>query len=562
MNPVSKQDKSTAQETAFALLLAALVSFVLVSQFFRRMPHFFDYAKGLLSADALVYPDLMIQLSSGQAGLADWISNPAPFWLTHFFPVMALMEITDGNWRLSMSLRRAVEALALIGSLACVIRAASGMSVARSFIHAALSTALLVAVDHAFGGPLTMTLGNSGHRTFNIAVFLLACAGLAKVASSGSAFHPLSWLYVALCLLLGLEDALLAVHVVAPVVMAALLWALAGPADGRKRWGLVLAALLGAAAFAAGFLLNLAALPFVRNETLLVDSSLGFDPSRSFADGLGPLAAVLLTLEGASHVFLESVAEEWWGENSLNALLLVFVAPVAYWTLASRPGAASGVSPERSMQECARFFLKAMFWSALLVTMAAVTVHTRARYSYMLLWAAPLVAATALACRDDSGAMHLRWLRNAAFGAAAMFLVLQALFFRPELVVSERARCSAVSGVLEGTGLDRGMVSFWNSREALVMSGRKTMHLVYLGVGQDQGGSLSFWFPQVGNVSHIEGKADYASIDLRDNPGGISGVRGQFGLPARAEECGNEAWYLYEAGWISSDDLIKARYQW
>lgn len=545
-----KPPRPAATDNIAATLVTALFVAAAASQYFRRMPHFFEYQKGLLSADSLVFPVMVSQLTSGRAEMSDWIANPAQYWVTEFFPLVAFGFLTDGGLRLSLALLRSAELLLLIASLAALFRVSSGASWPRSFQVSAVSVAALTAIDHLFGGLHTMTPGAPGHRTANISLFLLACAGAARVAASGRANHPLTWLYLALCFAFGAEDALISVQVVLPVWMASLWWWRAGR-EGRA-WGMAAAATLGLAMNYAGHAANVALLQFEANEWRLQGT--GFEGG---ADAAAPLLsegrhpdAVVAFLSFLASEFTDSLGEELLGASVLNFVFLLCAVPVAAWTLTSR-AALPDDAGKAGVKECAGTFLRAMYWSLALTTVSAmVLVKSEVDYAHTFLWTSPLVLAVAWL----PGLWRRPWFRGGATGMALLCLAAYLSFFRPDILRTGHAECAAESGVSEGAGLSRGMVTFWHSYEALATSGVDTMHVMY-GVEKHQTESYALPIRHVGNVRHTQGRADYVIVDLRINGKGVVGFRKQFGLPSRIEECGWEAWYLYGDGRLSADDL-------
>ncbi len=546
-----KPHRQAALDVAAAALVTALYLAAMASQYFRRMPHFFEYQKGLLSADALVFPAMVSQFASGVAEMSDWISNPAHYWFTELLPLTALNVLTDGNWPLAQALRGSLELVLLTCSLAAMLKVASGASWPRSFQMSAVSVLALTVVDYLFGGIHTMTPGSSGHRTVNIALFLLACAGAARVASSGKANQPLTWMYLALCFASGAEDALISVQVVIPVWLASLwlLWRARADRDGRAR-GMAVAATLGLAFSYAGHAVNVALLQFEANEWRTGGTN--FSGALNIAMPLLEEGRLLDSAAG----FLDSLAagftsrlgEELLGASALNFGLLLFAVPVAAWTLAGRGRPALGQE-----KAGAKAWLKAMYWSLALTNLAAlVLVKPKVDYAHTFLWLSPL----ALAVAWLPALWRRPWLRGGATCMAMLILAAYLSFFRPESVRTGHAECASEQGVLAGTKLSRGMVTFWHLYEALVMSGVDTMHLMYV-AEKHAHESYAASLRHVGNVRHTYGKADYAIVDLRFNGKGVVGFRRQFGLPSRIEECAWESWYLYGEGWLSSDDLAR-----
>lgn len=550
--------RPSAVGAAVAVLVSALYVVAMGSQYSRRLPQFFEYKKGLLSADSLIYTDFVLQFASGKAEMADWIANPAQYWVSWLFPLMALDALTDGHWRLSLALRGSLELIVLVLSLAALLKIASGKPLSKSVQFSAASIAGLSVVDYHFGGALTMTFAVPGHRTLNIALFLLSCAGAAKVAASGRVNQPATWLYLMLCFVSGAEDALLSVHVVLPVFLASLWWGWTKGGKGMQAWGVAAAAALGVALNFAGLALNRAFMPFTENKWR-------FD-NINVTDGLD--AAMPLFAEGrfskASIEFVNSLAFQftanfnavYLGANILNFLFLLCSVLVLAWSLA--PSDRNGAEAGNTVEACALAWLRAMYWSLALATLAAmIVVKSRVEYSHAFLLAGPL----ALAVAWFAGTGNRPWIRNTATGLAALCLAAYLAFFRPELVTTGPAECAAEDGVLQGTGLGRGMVTFWHAREALVMSGTETMHVTYIAekyaAEESPLGQVSYARPlrHVGNIAHTLGSADYVSVDLKFNALGVVGFREQFGLPSRIEYCGIEAFYLYEVDWLSTEDL-------
>lgn len=552
--------RTPVAEKALAVFVAGLVLAAIASLYYRQLPHFFEYGKNPLSGDALIWVDMALQFMSGQAAMSDWIENPASFWFTLFLPVAALLHATDGDWRLSLALMGTLETSLLIVAVAVVVRQSWSCSWPRSFVASAVPLALLLMLDLAFGGTHTMSLGTVGYRTYMVALFFLVTAGLAKVASGGSARHTLSFAYLGVCLLSGAEDALIGVLVLVPALAASLCWGWMHRKRPGGQWGMALVAASGIALFLVGHVLDQRIFPFVENSVITHDTHHRHGmifAGEAIEDG-NVLSAIPMYFRGlaASYGFSGSTlnADEWLGDNALNSFMLLLVIPVALWSLASRAASEAADRP-RDIRACTRFFVIAMYWALALSTAATmVFLLSRVRYVFPLLVVSPLVLAVALCCVERRRSRLLAQLRSGLAGLAAAGLVAYLAFFRPDHRIPDRIACASAGGVLAGTELERGAVSYWHARETLVKGGSMTMHLTVYGA-KLQGVSYVFSLAQVGNVSHQAGTADYVSIDQNDPFLDTSGVRRQFGLPSRVEECGVESWFLYDKGWVSSDDL-------
>ncbi len=547
--------------SCIAVSVSALLVMAIASQYYRRMPHVFDYTKGLYTSDALVFPDLVMQLATGQASMEDWIGNPSSYWLSQFIPFTALMSVFDHDWRLSLALRSALVSLLMLLALALAVRMASNRSWSRSVAVASVPMAAVLAVDHFFGGEASFSLGIAGHRTYVFPLFLLVCAGLAKAASQHRAACPLCWAYLALCLVMGAEDALLGVAVIVPAFLASLLWLRLQTENRRRGAHLVAFTSVGTALFLTAGFLNSAFRPFLENVVITHDTNFRIgmaSAAPSIAEGKY-LDAIADFFSGALNHISLNFLEEWRHENAVNSALLLGVALMAAWTVSSRRQWAT-VSQPRDARTEMLFFVHAMYWSVFLTTASAVLLfHFRVRYATLVLWLPLLLSVVPLSCIGQRGARVAGRLQALLPAAAALMLLAYAAFHRPLNLLTERARCAAGEVVPVGA-LDRGLVTFWHARESLMMSGDGTFHLMYLGVDLQEE-SVAFAYRHAGNLRHFSGRADYASIDLSLYPNGIPGFRRQFGLPSRVEECGDEAWYLYAPGWISSDDLFERSYR-
>lgn len=543
-----------------AFTVSALFVMAIASQYYRRMPHVFEYTKGLYTSDALVFPDLVMQMSSGQASMADWIGNPSSYWVSQFIPFAALMSVFDHDWRLSLAARGALVSLLMLLSLALVVRMASNRSWAQSVALASVPMAAVLAVDHFFGGMASFTLGIAGHRTYVFPLFLLVCAGLAKAASHREAGRPLCWAYLALCPVMGAEDALLGVAVVAPAFLALLLWLRLQAGNRRHAAGLVAVAALGMALFFTAGFLNSAFRPFLENVVITHDTNyrIGMAAAKqTLAEGRYPDAMAAFLSSALNHISLNFL-EEWLNGNSVNSALLVGVVLMAAWTVSSRRQLATVPKPG-DPRAAMMFFVHATYWSMFVMTVAAVLLfHFRVRYATLVLWLPLLLCAVFLSGLEIRGSRIAGRLQSLLIASAALMLLAYAAFFRPMSLLTDRARCAAGEVVSAGS-LDRGLVTFWHAREALVSNDDGTFHLMYLGVDLPEE-SVAFAYRHTGNLRHFTGQADYASIDLDLYPQAVAGFRRQFGLPSRVEECGNEAWYLYAPGWISSEDLYERSY--
>ncbi len=575
-------ERTSAAEKALAVSVTALILAAVASQHYRLLPHFFSFAKNPLSGDALIWVDMALQFMSGQAAMSDWIENPSSFWFTQFLPVAALLHATDGDWRLTLALRGALETSLVIFALATVIRQSSACSWSRSIAASAVPISLLLLLDLAFGGTHTMSLGTVGYRTYMVALFFLVVAGLAKVASDGNARHPLSMAYLAVCLFSGAEDALIGVQVLLPALAASLCWGWLHRNRAKEPWGMALVAGAGIAFFCTGLLMDQRLFPFVENNFMTYDTHhrQGMIFVREAMEEGNFLAVIpsyvlgLFRSYGFSGSTLQGV--EWHRDNSLNGLLLLLAVPVALWSLASRP-APEAADRLRDIRVCARFFVIAMYWALVLSTAAAMAiVLSRVRYAYPLLVISPLVLTVAWCCAGRRRSRLLSRLQFGLAGIATASLVLYLAFFRPDNRMPDNIACAATGGVLAGTGLKRGMVSDWHIRENLVKGDSMTLHLMITVVNMQEE-YYAFSFPHVGNVGHQHGTADFVSIDQYDKMmrnerdrsrsglhsrrrddgphAAAAGVRRQFGLPSRMEECGVEAWFLYDNDWVSSDDL-------
>ncbi len=554
-----------SSEKVLAVSAAALLLSAVASQYYRQMPHFFAYGKDHLSADALILVDMALQFMSGQAAMSDWIENPASFWFTHFLPMAALLHATDGDWRLTLALRGALETSLLIFALATVIRQSSACSWSRSIAASAVPISLLLLLDLAFGGTHTMSLGTAGYRTYMVALFFLVVAGLAKVASKGNARHPLSFAYLGICFLSGAEDSLIGPLVLMPALAASLCWGWLHRKRGNEQWELALVAAAGIALFCAGLVLDQRLFPFMENSIIIHDTHhrYGMIFAREAMEEGNVLTALpfyvlgLIKSYGFSGTTLQG--EEWLRDNSLNGLLLLLAVPVALWSLASRSGSEALDRP-CDAGVCARFFLLTMYWAMALSTAAImVFLLSRVRYAFPLLVISPLVLTVAWCCAGRRRSRLLAWPQSGLAGFAIACLAVYLGFFRLDHRIPDTIACAAADGVLEGTGLERGAVSYWHARETLVKGDSMKMHLMIIGA-ELEGVSYAFSLPHVGNLRHQTGTADYANIDQNDPFLSMDGVRMQFGLPSRVEECGVEAWYLYDRDWISSDDLHRRVY--
>ena len=537
-----------------AFFLSALTIAVLIIQYYKTIPVLFAIdmsAVGLVNSDTLVFPDLVIQLSSGQASFGDWIANPVPYWLTDFMTTWVFMTITGNDWLLTLALYSALMCLLVTWGLSTVVRLATGSTWSRSWLVSAALMAALVVFDKMLGGL-------SGrffivYRPFNAAAFFFVCAGLAKVVASGRPTHPLSCVYCVSCLAFGASDALLMFHVALPVLLTSLYW-LRVAGFTREAYGYVAVSAIGVVLVLAGFLLNELLSPFepnVTSNTLHASSYpvwrmlalISFSFQNTTNDGLSILGYVF-------HYWSERSSATMNGFGSASLLLFLFVLPLTAWATSAQVREHAKRQP-RDIHACAKVLLLAMAWSLILCASSVFVFLAEWRYLWPMLCVPFLSLAVAIACGEQGITMSWKRIERLAVVAIAVVLATDLLFFRPAEVDSVRLECSR--NVLDGTGLERGMSHYWHAREVKVTGGYDKLDIV-LTSGLFPGRPTRFKkFAHVGNVGHIKGKADYVVVE--DKVGDeLSVFRMEYGLPSRITTCANEIYLLYDREALSVDD--------
>ena len=525
-------------------LLIVLTISELISQYYRKIPA--TYTEGLVNSDSLVFPDLVMQLSSGQASFGDWIANPAPYWLTDFMTTWVFMTLTGNDWLLTLALYSVLMCLLVTWGLATVVRLASGSTWSRSWlVSAALVAASVLFIRFDGDLPARFLLAN---RAFNVAAFFFVCAGFAKVVASGRVTHPLSWVYCVSCLAFGASDALLMFHVALPVLLASLYWLrIAG--FTRETCGFVAVSAIGVVLVLAGFFLNMSLSPFEPNVTgnsasqhiwkVLVGISSAF--KHSIIDDLAFLGGLLiLWLELMSAAMLRSI--------SFSLLLFMSVLCLSAWAIKSQVRHNAKLKPH-GQQACARALLIAMAWSLILCGLSAFLLFPEWRYVWPMMWVLFLSLAVAIACREQGRSMSWKQIECLAVVAIAVVLAIDLSFFRPKEAAYVRLECSR--NVLDGTGLERGITNYWHAREVKVTGGYDKLDIVIV-PKLVPGEPTSFQtYPHVGHVGHTHGRADYVVVEDEEGDE-LSAFRVGFGLPSRIAMCADEIYLLYESEALSA----------
>ncbi len=568
---------TAGREGAAGAALSALTVLVLAGQVYGRAPAWRKDESSLLSSDTLLFQDLYLHLVSG--GSAEgWVTTPAPLWHSDALLTFLTMAATGGDLLLSTALMAAVICLLLTWSLASLVRRASGFAAGRSWLHAAAAVAALVALV-SVSGSWTGTFGST-HRAFNAVLFFLASSGLAAVLAAGRANRPLTWCYLAACPLLGMSDGLLLFHVALPVLATAVLWRVTA-GSGRDAGLIVAAAALGAALCLGGYLSS----TFVQTEVLSFRANV--TPASMVAAsvfGKSGLAGGDVSVPAALDTAVRSVAnlhdfivDEMSGRNLLNALLVLSVAPLLAWARLAGVRASARRDPG-DPEACARFVAVAMVCMMMLLCLVVVTlVQPNVRYAWVAMWAPFLTLAVAVARFDlasEGEGADAGWLvrpaSRSAIWLAVLVLAADLSFFRPAAETSERLACSREA--LGGTGLERGMVPYWNAREVSLFSGDGIDHLVYILHGEipsEESASASrddqpFFpsprqspriYPHNGSVRHTEGDADYIVFGT-DRTDGLAIFEHGFGVPGRVVRCRQEVYMLYSKGRIDSGILL------
>ena len=532
-------------------LLTALTIAVLILQYYKTIPALLAMGPstvGLVNSDSLVFPDLVMQISSGQASLGDWISNPAPYWITDFMTIWIFMTLTGNDWLLSNALYSALMCLLVTWGLATVVRLASGSTWTRSWlVSAALVAVSVLFISFENGMPARFLLAN---RPFNFAAFFFVCAGLAKVVASGRPTHPLSWVYCVSCLAFGASDALLMFHVALPVLLASLYW-LRVAGFTREACGYVAVSATGVVLVLAGYLLNMSLSPFEPNITgnsssqhlleVLVGISSAFE--HAILDGLASIGGIfILWLERMSAAMLRSI--------SFSLLVFMSVLFMSAWAIKAQVRKNAKMKPH-DQQACAKVLLLAMAWSLILCGSSVFLFFNESRYVWPMMWVLFLSLAVAIACREQGSAMAWKRVEGLVVLTIVVVIAIDLSFVRPKEVVSVRLECSRK--VLDGTGLGRGMSQYWHAREVKVTGGYDNLDLVLI-LFRVPGLPTSFnKYLHVGNVGHTKGKADY--VVVQDTIGDeLSVFREKYGLPSRITTCADEIYLLYEREALSIDD--------
>ena len=534
-------------------LLTALTIAVLILQYYKTIPALLAMGSstvGLVNSDTLVFADLVIQLSSGQASLGDWISNPAPFWLTDFMTTWVFMLITGNDWLLSLALYSALMCLLVTWGLATVVRLASGSTWSRSWlVSAALVAVSVLFISFENGMPTRFLITN---RPFNFAAFFFVCAGLAKVVASGRVTHPLSWVYCVSCLALGASDALLMFHVALPVLLASLYWLrIAGYT--REACGYVAVSATGVVMVLAGFLLNMSLSPFEPNVTgnsasqhllkVLVGISSAFE--HSISDGLSSLGNLfILWLERMTAAMLRSI--------SFSLLLFMSVLCLSAWAIKAQVRKNAKLKPH-DQQACAKVLLIAMVWSLILCSSSVFLFFPESRYVWPIMWVLFLSLAAAIACRVQGRSMAWKQIERLAVVAIAIVLAMDLSFFRPSEVVSVRLECTRM--VLDGTGLERGISHYWHAREVKVTGKYDKLDVVLSSTPVPGRPTVFKAYPHVGNVGHNKGKADYVVAEDKEGDE-LSTFKEGLGLPSRIATCADEIYLLYEKETLRARNVV------
>ena len=533
-------------EVILSTLLTALTIAELIGQFYRKFPA--SYTEGLVNSDTLVFPDLFIQLSSGQASLDDWIANPAPYWLTDFMTSWVFMTLTGSDWQLTLALYSALMCLLVTWGLATVVRLASGSSWTRSWlVSAALVAASVVFVRIDGGMPARFLPGN---RAFNVAAFFFACAGLAKVVTSGRATHPLSWVYCVSCLAFGASDALLMFHVALPVLLASLYW-LRISGFTREAFGYVVVSATGVVLVLAGYLLNesLSAFkPNVLGNSALpnlwkVLDRLSYEFDRSSLESLIFLWELLV-------LWSERMFESMLHSISLSSLLLLSILCLTGWASVAKVRINAKLKP-RDLQACTKLLLLAMAGSLILSASSVFLFFASWKYVWPMMWVLFLSLAVAIACREQGSKIVWKRVEGLAVLTIVVVIAIDLSFFRPKEVASVRLECSR--NVLDGTGLERGMSHYWHAREVKVTGGYDNLDLVLILFRVPGLPTKIKKYLHVGNIGHTKGKADYVVVqdDVGDE---LSVFQVEYGLPSRITTCADEIYLLYEREALSIDE--------
>ena len=529
-----------------AFLLSALTILELISQFYRKIPA--SYARGIFNSDSLVFPDLVMQLSSEQSNYGDWIANPAPFWLTDFMTTWVFMSLSGNDWQLTLALYSALMCLLVTWGLATVVRLASGSSWTRSWLLSAALMAVSVLFIRIDGGLPTRFL--FGYRAFNVAAFFFACSGLAIVIASGKATHPLSWVYCASCLFFGASDALLMFHVALPVLLATLYW-LRSEGFTRATCGFVVVSATGVVLVLAGFLLNESLNPFEPNlsgnsvapnlwkalDRLLSESD------QSIQENLAYFGELLVSLpERMSESVLHSI--------SLSSLLLLSTLCLTGWAFVAKVRINAKRKP-RDLQACTKVLLLAMAGSLILSASSVFLFFASWKYVWPMMWVLFLSLAVAIACREQGSKIVWKRVEGLAVLTIVVVIAIDLSFFRPKEIASVRLECSR--NVLDGTGLERGMSHYWHAREVKVTGGYDKLDLVLILFRVPGLPTKIKKYLHVGNVGHTKGKADYAVVqdDVGDE---LSLFQVEYGLPSRITACADEIYLLYEREALSIDE--------
>ena len=507
---------------------------------------------GLVNSDTLIFPDLVIQLSSRQASLGDWIANPAPFWLTDFMTSWIFMTLTGNDWLLTIALYSALMCLLLTWGLSTVVRISTGSTWSRSWLVSAALVAALVVFDKMVGGLTDRFL--IAYRGFNAVAFFFVCVGLAKVVASGRPTHPLSWIYCVSCLAFGASDALLMFHVALPVLLTSLYW-LRVVGLTREACGYVAVSAIGVVLLLAGFLLNALLSPFEPNVT-----------GHTIYASSHPVRLVLALISSSFQISTDAGLSilgyvfHYWSERSsatmndfslASLLLFLSVLPLTAWAITAQVREHAKRQP-RDIQACSKALLLAMAWSLILCASSVYVFLAEWRYLWPVLCVPFLSLAVAIASGEQGISMPWKRIERLAVVAIAVVLATNLLFFRPTEVDSFRLECSR--NVLDGTGLERGMSHYWHAREVKVTGGYDKLDIVLASSLLPGSPTRFIKLTHVGNVGHTKGKADYVVVEdiVGDE---LSVFRVDYGLPSRITTCADEIYLLYGREALSIDVL-------
>ena len=527
-----------------AALVLGLLAADLVGNLYGTMPDAYSGAYRYVSADSLVFPSLASELSSGASTHEDWISNPAPYWLTVYPIVRAAMGFTGNDWQLSLAMYCVASALAVVLALCVVMMRSSAAPAATCLLASAVAVSLFALVSsHAGGGSGAFM---AGERMFNVATFFLVTAGMARVCAERMPFaNPLACVYLVLCFAFGLSDSLFFFHVALPVFFVSL----------YRRWRhrvfggatpVCVLALAGCVLVVVGYRVEPALSPMIQNPFVgylntnlyrLANSYAHLAESGQLSQFHHPIVLWLGKVAGD----LKSAMAEFSVQN-----LLMAACALAFFRRALGYGNDGNKVEEKDAFRDASLTVLAQMvvglWCSLLVL--AFFINLDYRYLRIGFWVPALSLSVLWAANQGRGGFA-RHAGTCAATIAVAWLTLSLMFHRVDERISAMAVCS--EQILDGEGLGRGMLPYWHATLVAMVNGRHAHDLVYYSNPKHP---YFHAYRHVGHVSRLRGTAGYVVVRNDSESMQVARSKDIFGLPARIASCGGESYLLYADGHV------------